>query len=318
MRKSASAMLLAKNGQLNQKNPFAGTQPLFDRFPAIQHHLTILTAGSAHEAIGVSCMVKAVVRKDDDVHTQLGRLISDARYLFDLKEALISAKTEGALDELKHSIESMVGAIATLIKKIKGKIKGVEEEKAINMRAEYGVVLCNAVKGMCTRKVSPEMCPISNKDIMKIISDNVSVSGINVDYSVETWDGIHANPFFFSLIVSNMLSNAKRALEGKPPELKISIDKTDSMHITTFEDRGSGMTENQKELLNSGKGTSTRQGKGHGEGFKYCQQLAQSMGGNLLVEKTEIGKGTTIVLTLPLIEMELPRTVELPLVANLN
>lgn len=114
---------------------------------------------------------------------------------------------------------------------------------------------------------------------------------------------VNGNPMFLSLILTNIFSNAKKALETKKeePEIEIAIFRNRKNGKIGIEcrDRGCGMSKKTMEKLNNGVKTTTKKINGsHGIGFSYCRNLACKMGGKLYVKKSISGIGTKVVLEL--------------------
>jgi signal transduction histidine kinase len=124
-------------------------------------------------------------------------------------------------------------------------------------------------------------------------------------FASESMNGVRisSNPFFMRLIISNIISNAKRASGEAKGEALIDVCVTRTragMIAASFTDHGCGMSEDVVGKLNSGVQVSTKPNDGgtHGLGFAYCRELAEKMGGRLYVESSAEGKGTTVVLEL--------------------
>lgn len=120
-------------------------------------------------------------------------------------------------------------------------------------------------------------------------------------------DGLKAmvDPFFYMLIVKNILSNAKRAAEERGIKLQVELFARVEAGkvILEFKDNGNGMAQEIMDKLNSGIQVTTKTDEGpHGLGFDYCRKLAEKMGGKLYVKESTIGIGSTVALELPLAE----------------
>jgi len=112
-----------------------------------------------------------------------------------------------------------------------------------------------------------------------------------------------SNLFFSRLIISNIISNAKRASDGAGTKalIEISVARSDGGTLAIgFTDHGCGMAAEMVGMLNSGIQVSTNAyDKGsHGLGFAYCRELALRMGGRFYIRSSAEGKGTAVVLEL--------------------
>ena len=102
-------------------------------------------------------------------------------------------------------------------------------------------------------------------------------------------------------VMQNLISNAIKFTD-KDGLIKISTDRVGNQFIqVTVADNGVGMTSNQiKDLfgltVKSTRGT--KQEEGTGLGLMICREMLEQQGGTISV-KSEFGKGTDIIFTLP-------------------
>lgn len=103
-------------------------------------------------------------------------------------------------------------------------------------------------------------------------------------------------------ILINLVLNAKDALEGRPrPQIEISTSQEkDRAAILQITDNGAGIEkENLAKIMNPFF-TTKPPGKGTGLGLYIVHQIAQRHGALLSIE-SQVGKGTSIKLTFPLV-----------------
>ncbi len=104
-------------------------------------------------------------------------------------------------------------------------------------------------------------------------------------------------------ILTNLADNAIKYAGGKGAAVGISVLQTHRAIAIRFSDHGEGMAEEAKKRLFhpfSRSAKATKGGKpGVGLGLALSRDLARSIGGELMLERSD-GKGTTFVLTLPL------------------
>lgn len=115
---------------------------------------------------------------------------------------------------------------------------------------------------------------------------------------------VRVNVVFARAIVSNVISNAKRAMEGMPDSepIEVNIWTEREFAVVHFRDHGCGMGSGKMERINRGeavKSTKTEAGT-HGIGLKCCGEMAREMGGSLKVISSRIGEGTLIELKMKL------------------
>ncbi len=104
-------------------------------------------------------------------------------------------------------------------------------------------------------------------------------------------------------ILTNLADNAIKYAGGAHAAVGISVLQRHRAIAIRFSDHGEGMAEEAKKTLFhpfSRSAKATKGGKpGVGLGLALSRDLARSIGGELMLEKSD-GKGTTFVLTLPL------------------
>jgi signal transduction histidine kinase len=110
-------------------------------------------------------------------------------------------------------------------------------------------------------------------------------------------------------ILQNLLSNAvKFTPEGGRVTLKAD---TDGMHvILSIIDTGVGITPEDQEVIfekfRQGNKALTREYGGTGLGLSIVRELSKLLGGNVAVQ-SELGRGSTFTVTLPLMLTQEPR-----------
>ena len=106
-------------------------------------------------------------------------------------------------------------------------------------------------------------------------------------------------------IIMNLLINAADAMEAMPAEYKAAIYVTTRSVREAVElavvDNGRGMSEDVLAKAFDESFTTKPAGKGRGIGLYLCKTLIEEGGGNILME-SEPMKGTTVRLTIPLIQ----------------
>ena len=107
-------------------------------------------------------------------------------------------------------------------------------------------------------------------------------------------------------VLLNLLSNAIKFTESGYVEVRVRAMKSndsDTVVAISVEDTGIGIEENHLDIIfdqfSQADASTTRKFGGTGLGLAISRQLARMMGGDLSVE-SEVGKGSTFTLTLPL------------------
>ncbi len=114
---------------------------------------------------------------------------------------------------------------------------------------------------------------------------------------------ILANESHFTNVIVNILDNAIK-YSPEAPEIEIFTEQVKNLIVLKITDNGAGMSKSvQKKIFekfyreHSGN---IHNVKGHGLGLAYVKQIIEDHNGNIIVE-SEKGKGTTIIIKIPLI-----------------
>ncbi|MFM0057604.1 hybrid sensor histidine kinase/response regulator [Paraburkholderia phytofirmans] len=109
---------------------------------------------------------------------------------------------------------------------------------------------------------------------------------------------VHAMPNCVALVLSSLLSNALRALDGSSaPVLRLEVVAFPEPEIR-IRDNGPGIAPEVKARLLQDPVTTYSGAGGHGMGMIFCNRIMQSFGGCLRIEST-VGAGTTVTMGFP-------------------
>jgi signal transduction histidine kinase len=105
-------------------------------------------------------------------------------------------------------------------------------------------------------------------------------------------DAVRVGPGELYFAVENLFSNALRAVAGSPRRvLRAELASDGVICVLRFSDTGEGMTPTRaREVMDGGA---------DGAGLPGTLRLARRCGGDFGIERTEVGAGTTFVLTIP-------------------
>jgi signal transduction histidine kinase/ActR/RegA family two-component response regulator len=144
--------------------------------------------------------------------------------------------------------------------------------------------------------------------VQNIYSGNASSKGLLIRPSVDPRisPALRVDPLRLQQILNNFVSNALKFTSRGAIDLKAELiaraGGADSVRFSVT-DTGIGISpENQERLFqpfSQGDGASTRRAGGTGLGLTICRRLAEMMDGSVEMV-SELGKGTTMILTLAL------------------
>lgn len=218
------------------------------------------------------------------------------------KAALLKGLKIRALAELNASLneaEPVFRAIA-----------GTEELRSnLNRALTYGKLLCSALEKIILGvfDLSSEILPqrvLGRSSVLRALTSTAREAAVQIHlaeiepslFNTE----VQSNSLFLRLIIANVYSNARRAMESteSDPHIRIFMNLEGDNAVIRFVDNGCGMDVETMAKLNSGIQTSTKKEAGHGIGFSYCRDLAEKLGGRLYIESSEPGEGTVVALEL--------------------
>jgi len=151
-----------------------------------------------------------------------------------------------------------------------------------------------------TRPMELKPVEVSVRDVLDGVISGTEVP-TNVKVSVRTGDEQNTPKVLVDIgsmkrVFMNLVNNAVQAMpEGG--ELQIRVSRDVEMAITSFRDTGIGIRDEHKRRLFEPLFT-TKPG-GIGLGLVICRRLVEANGGRIEVE-SEAGKGTTVVVRIPL------------------
>ncbi|OPX38940.1 MAG: hypothetical protein B1H12_01065 [Desulfobacteraceae bacterium 4484_190.2] len=144
-------------------------------------------------------------------------------------------------------------------------------------------------------------------DLMDMLKPQRIMAGLHVQTVLEAAkDTVCTDPDQLRQVFLNIVMNAADAMERdeSPDDINTkvltieSLVKDDSMELK-FTDTGSGIPEQELGHMFDPFYTTKEPGKGTGLGLSVCYRILEGLGGTIRAEST-VGKGTTIIIRLPL------------------
>jgi len=153
-----------------------------------------------------------------------------------------------------------------------------------------------------------------DKMLLRLIGENNSLTVV----PGEQTGRIKADPGYVGQVLMNLVVNARDAMPngGKLSiaTSNVTLDGNDAPNgagvkpgryvMLSFQDTGTGMTDEVKAHLFEAFFTTKEAGKGTGLGLATCQTIVRRSGGHIEVE-SEVGKGTTFKIYFPRVEQPL-------------
>jgi PAS domain S-box-containing protein len=239
-------------------------------------------------------------------------------------ESLVKSKTEELLRVQKELVDSQhlseIGALAaTIAHELRNPLAAIRTA-VYNIRRKTQETRLNSHLDNIDKKVLESDQIINNLlsysriktpqlervDIHALLDECIKAGADRfVKYSVTVrkkctcgkGDFIRADPLHMKELFNNILNNAYEALDHKKGAIAIQADYVRGKDFTvSFADNGVGISpENMKRISSP---FFTTKSKGTGLGLTVCYQLVSLHNGTIDI-KSELGKGTTVTVTLP-------------------
>ncbi len=162
-------------------------------------------------------------------------------------------------------------------------------------KVEAGKVIVECIDFSLTQVLSDVCC------LMEIKAHD---KGIEFLIEVETPlpSMVGSDPYRLRQILSNALGNAMKFTDSGCVKLAVAF-KDEQLEVRIF-DTGCGITEEQSKNLfqpfSQASGSTTRKYGGTGLGLVLTKKLAEALGGDYWLEKSEIGKGSVFCARVPM------------------
>jgi len=150
----------------------------------------------------------------------------------------------------------------------------------------------------------------SIKNALSLVSEQIKHRDIKLKVRLDkNIPSIMGNTYKFEQVILNLIANAKDALEEKTDRLQkdfpmfIDINTFQENHCVILEvkDNGSGIKSDEIDDVMLPFFTTKEEGKGSGMGLSISFEIIKELGGTIVI-KSELLKGTTVSITIPIEE----------------
>lgn len=179
----------------------------------------------------------------------------------------------------------------------------IEETSLLLTNIEHVKEIIGMQQAYARMRGAAEMVDVTElvEDSIRIIDTSLHRHGVNVVREFQTVREINTEKHKILQILTNLIGNAKNALDESDVEDKtitLGLCEVDSAIQVLVKDNGVGIPqENLTQIF--AHGFTTRK-EGHGFGLHSCALAAQELGGSLVVESEGAGQGAQFVLTIPI------------------
>ena len=240
-----------------------------------------------------------------------------------LQESKVAAETANRakstfLATMSHEVRTPMNGVLGMLELLSLTTLDAEQRTTLEIVHESGKSLLRIIDDILDfSKIEAgklEVCPevVSIKEVIEgvrnIYAGNASSMGLLIKLSVDSHisPAVLVDPLRLRQILNNFVSNALKFTSQGTIEIKAAlIERADGEDRVRFsvKDTGIGISaENQQQLFrpfSQVEGATARRFGGTGLGLVICRRLAEMMGGSIEMV-SELGKGTTMILTLSL------------------
>ncbi|MGW8392527.1 hybrid sensor histidine kinase/response regulator [Pseudoduganella sp. HUAS MS19] len=229
---------------------------------------------------------------------------------------------EETVSFLAHELNTPLATIANFARNIQRRVGGQAEDSGLPLKAEIGnaaahmhdnaryclSVLASFVESVKRASVVPAARGASSS-ARQLVAALLGVYPLApgqreaIEVEVQADFTVRAAPNCVALVLSSLLSNALRALQGRPaPRISITVGVAERPYIIV-QDNGPGIAPALlNRLLLDPVSMHGKEG-GSGWGLIFCNRVMQSFGGHLRVQ-SEQGCSTTVTMNFPELEKE--------------
>jgi signal transduction histidine kinase len=259
-------------------------------------------------SLGVMC-AQAIIR---------GRLTIAERRAREAAELANQAKTQflrTISHELRTPMTAVIGYTGLLADEVSGPVNSMQKDHLRRMRdsSEHMLALIEELLGFAKLEAREEEVRVQRVIAADVVDEALGVvlplaqkKGLRVRVEIpDTSIELHTDRLKLRQILVNLLANAVKytdegdvvlilRIEGVGAELRIYFEVTDSGRGISTEDQ-----EHIFEPFWQADRTLTRTAAGTGLGLAVARQLARLLGGDVVVAKSELGRGSRFIASLP-------------------
>ena len=228
--------------------------------------------------------------------------------------AEVANETKSAfLANMSHEIRTPLGAVIGFSELLVSDEMSEDEKKnAVAIIKRNGKLLSTIINDILdlskveAGKLEIESAPVSLRDILAEISTLLKLEadgkGIKFDvvYDGEIPKTVHTDPTRLRQVLFNIIGNAIKFTQRGSVIVTVKIEN--SKILFTVKDTGTGISQEQAARLFSpftqADATMTRRFGGTGLGLVLSKKLANALGGDVVLARSELGAGSTFVVSI--------------------
>jgi len=206
--------------------------------------------------------------------------------------------------DIRNPLQSIIGELYLAEEELKALPESEEKKKITEsiLSIEEQTFYINKIVTDLQDYAKPLSLAVQETNLEEIIQSLISAldfpDNIKVSYLVEKpFPTLKTDPSFIQRILTNLTVNGIQAMQEKGGELTINAFPRAKTVIIAISDTGVGIPDAVKEKIF--KPLFTTKSKGQGFGLAVVKKLVEALNGHISFE-TEVGKGTTFIIEMPL------------------
>lgn len=273
------------------------------------------------------------LEKQNKRYEEKNRELEEARCELETKATELAQSSEYKsqfLANVSHELRTPLNSMLILSKLLSENKEDTLSEKQVDYAKtihDSGVELLNMINDILdlskieAGKMDVEILDVSLKEIMMSLDKSfrpvAEEKGLEFLIKVhpDVPDRIHSDPGKLAQILKNLVANAIKFTEEGNVQVEVFLEKTRKKQWLHFvvSDTGIGIEKANQDMIfeafQQEDGSISRKFGGTGLGLSICKQLAELLGGKILLE-SERGKGSTFSFVLELGKSKLAREIE--------
>ena len=205
-----------------------------------------------------------------------------------------------------HDINTPISAIKSGLLMFKTIAKSDDEKMLVERMdscADKIVTLTNSLRNQIRNIGSNEVSDVNItmvvKDVAVIIHNELTKNRVKLNLDIKKDLVVKGNSAKLSQVVTNIIVNAVQAYENKGGEVNVKVDKIDNSAVISIQDFAGGIPEHIRN--NIGKNILTTKGvSGTGFGLYLAYSVITGAFGGEIIFDSEVGKGTTFYIKIPM------------------